>query len=96
MWDIIVVCSNYFIATYIQKQTICKLKKKRKPISKDNKITILLYSTFVEFLLFLIMPIFIEMVMSIRTCITVYLMVSLVFNILERMKARVAFLCSKP
>ena len=71
----IVVCSNYFITIYIQKQTICELKKKRKrkPMTKDNRIITLLYSTFVEFLLFLIMPNFVETVLSMRISIAVYL-----------------------
>ena len=71
----IVVCSNYFITIYIQKQTICELKKKRKrkPMTKDNRIITLLYSTFVEFLLFLIMPNFVETVLSMRISVAVCL-----------------------
>ena len=70
-----VVCSNYFITIYIQKQTICELKKKRKrnSMTKDNRIITLLYSTFVEFLLFLIMPNFVETVLSMRISVAVCL-----------------------
>ena len=45
--------------------------------------------------MFLTMPIFVEMVLPIRTCITVYLIVSLAVDTLERMRARLAFLCCK-
>ena len=91
------VYSNYFIATYIQKQTICKLKKKkRKPTTKDNRILTLLYFTFMEFLLFLTMSIFVKTVMLIRIYITVYLMVSLAVNIFKKMRTKLAFLCSEP
>ena len=71
-----VVCSNYFITIYIQKQTICELKKKRKrnSMTKDNRIITLLYSTFVEFLLFLIMPNFVETVLSMRISVAVCLL----------------------
>jgi len=30
IWDMIAVCSNYFVAIYIYKQTTCKLKRKEK------------------------------------------------------------------
>jgi len=49
-----------------------------------------------EFLLFLTMPIFVEMVTPIRTCITVHLMVSLAVGVSEGMGARLAFHCSEP
>ena len=49
-----------------------------------------------ELLLFLTMPIFVKIVILIRTYITVYLMVSLTVNIFERMRTRLAFLCSEP
>lgn len=93
----IVVCSNYFIAIYIQKQIICELKKKRKrkPMTKDNRIITLLYSTFVEFLLFLIMPNFVETVLSMRTSVAICLVVFLAVNALEEIRARLAFLYSK-
>ena len=67
-----VVSSNYFIATYIQKQTTCKFQKKKKKLTpKDNKITTLLYFTYMEFLLFFTMPNFVKTVSPVRTSITV-------------------------
>ena len=42
-------------------------------MTKDNRIITLLYSTFVEFLLFLIIPNFVETVLSMRISVVVCL-----------------------
>jgi len=99
------VSSNYFVATYIQKQTTCKLKRKeegkrrnemKKTKPKDNRITTLLYSTCMKFLLFLAMPNFVETVSPVRTSVTVCLVIPLAVDALEEMRARLTFLCSEP
>ena len=66
-----VVYRYYFIAIYIQIETIWKKKTKHK----NNRNYYLLYSTIIKLLLFLTMLIFIETVSLIKTCITVYLVV---------------------
>jgi len=42
------------------------------------------------------MPNFVETVSPVRTSITVSLVISLVVNILEKMKVRLVFFCNKP
>ena len=84
----IAVCSNYFVATHIQRQTTCKLKRKKKSIFKNNKIATLLYSTFTEFLWFYTMLLFVEMVMLIKIGKTVHLMISFAIDIFEDVRAR--------
>jgi len=98
------VYSNYLVATYIQRQTICKLDKergKRKEKEKetitltDNRIATLLYSTDMEFLLFSTVPLFIEIVSPIRTSVSVHLIVSFIIDAFEDIRIRLTFLCSK-
>ena len=55
-----------------------------------------LYSTFMKFLLFSTIPLFVETVTSIRISIVVCLIVSFAADTLEGMRARLTFLCSKP
>jgi len=71
------------------------LKKKKESMTKNNRITILLYFTFMEFLLFLTMPNFVEIVLLIRTSVAVHLVVSLAVDAFEEIRVRLAFLCSK-
>jgi len=100
---VIAVHSNYLVATYIQRQTTCKLEKERRKRKEketitlmDNRIAILLYSTDMEFLLFSIISLFVEMVSPIRTSVSVCLMVFFTIDIFENMRTRLAFLYSKP
>ena len=86
----------YFVTIYIQIETIWKRKKKEKPKHKNNRNYYLLYSTIIKLLLFLTMPIFVETVSLIRTCITVCLVVFLVVDILKDIRIRFIFLCCKP
>jgi len=72
-----------------------KLKRKKKFISKDDRIATLLYSTFIEFLRFSTMSLFVEIVMLIRIGGTVYLMVFFAIDIFEDVRARLAFFYSK-
>ena len=99
----IAVHSNYLVATYIQRQTTCKLEKERRKRKEketitlmDNRIAILLYSADMEFLLFSIMLLFVEMVSPIRTSVSVCLMVFFTIDTFENMRTRLAFLYSKP
>ena len=62
----------------------------------NNRIATLLYSTDTEFLLFSTLPLFIEIVSPIRTSVAVHLMVSFTIDTFEDVRARLAFLCSKP
>ena len=96
------VHSNYLVATYIQRQTTCKLEKERRKRKEkeritlmDNRIAILLYSTDMEFLLFSTMSLFIEMVSPIRKSVSVCLMVFFTIDVFEDMRIRLAFLCNK-
>ena len=94
-------CGNYLVATvhwwaYNIKEgkRRGKEKEKEKKKKKENKTNqaaltgLLHYCTLLskEFLLFSTMPIFIEMVMPIRTTIAVYLMVSLAIHALEDLR----------
>ena len=73
-----------------------KRKEKETITSMDNKITTLLYSTNIEFLLFSTMPLFIEMVLPIRTSVAVCLIVFFTIDAFKDMRVRLGFLCSKP
>ena len=72
-----------------------KKRKKENNYSKDNKITILIYSTIREFLLFSTILLFVKMVFSIRTFIAVCLVVTFTVDALAGIRARLTIFCSK-
>ena len=90
-----VVHSNYLVAAYIRYK-FKKGKRKKKLYLKI--IGLLHYYTLltIEFLLFSTVSLFVKIVSPIRTFVAVCLIVSLVINILEDMRTRFTFLCSKP
>ena len=72
-----------------------KKKRKKKSTSKNDRIAILLYSTFTESLLFSTVLLFVETVMPIKTGMAVHLMVSFAIDIVENIRARLTFFYSK-
>ena len=86
------VCGNYFVAT-TWKLKLHENENERKRKSQD---LLLVYSTIVELLLFLTVPIFIEMVLPVWTCVTVYLMILFAVYALEGVGTGLTLLCLEP
>ena len=80
----------------IEKEKKKEKQKQNKNKTKTNRIAILLYSTFVEFLLFYTIPLSVETVSPIRTSIAVCLIVSFTVNAFEEMRLRIIFSYGKP
>ena len=73
-----------------------KIKQKQKLYLKITELLHYYTLLIIEFLLFSTMPLFVKIVFPIKIFITIYLIIFLIVNILENMRIRFTFFCSKP